>query len=372
MKTCDNFTCGNLRRAERYDAATDCPKCWAAMHNRHVAASLGRELVPLRDPLPEIPESAPGAPLVEAEPCRFLGDLLCAKQRIESGKDHAKLWRFCLHVVKPLGEVVCPCQGCGTACPGYSAEAEWSMLVTAGIGDSFAIEGMLAPEERETLGAIYYACPAAAEVEMLFRALPNYPMLKRHVRLSTGNTVHYSAETVAAQTGPLPAGVQDWSIATVFPKARPYLGSSFLTHRLASPDLPPSPYVVVVPHSTWGQWSDRSFSATDWKTCLDFLDRHRLTGVVLCRESLPLPAHPRLLDWQGRTSILESVEILKAAQGLLSVDSMLTVLAAKLFPASRIAVKSVWGHCYNWKHVYYAPRREFGFLNRTLEAPSWN
>jgi len=31
-------------------------------------------------------------------------------------------YRYCEHPAKPLGEAVCPCDGCGANCPGYTPE----------------------------------------------------------------------------------------------------------------------------------------------------------------------------------------------------------------------------------------------------------
>lgn len=247
-----------------------------------------------------------------------------------------------------------------------------AILITGGIGDAIALEGLMTPEDRDRLETICYACPAWREISTLFRALAlAYPRLRDHVVLPTGSKVHYSAASVEADTGALPPGVEDWSIARIFPQGRPYLGSSLLTRRLAEPRSAPGPYVVVCPASSWGQWADRNFSEADWAVCLDFLDARGIFGVVLGRERFPLPAHPRLLDWQGQTTILESVEALKAADGYVGIDTWATVLAAKLFPSNRIAIKCVWDHCYQWARVYFAPRTDTSFLRRKLEAPSW-
>lgn len=248
-----------------------------------------------------------------------------------------------------------------------SEPATTSILITGGIGDAIAVESLMWPEERERLGTIYYAAPSAREIAELFRALPNFPRLQNHLIVSSGSAVHWSKDTVTN----VPPETEDWSIGNIFRQHRHFTGSSFLTHRIASPELPPSPYVVVVPVSTFGQWPGRAFDDNDWQECLTFISDHRLYGVVLNRDSSPLPNHPRLIGWQTRTSICESIEILKAAVGYLGIDSSLSVLATKLFPASRICVKSVQPHLHAWKHVYYLPRLTFGFIHPNLRAPSW-
>ena len=312
---------------------------------------------------------------------------------------HAQASAPCRHLGPPTGErVACPtCRGielklmgcsvhgdctpakpapghaCCRGCPDYSpfAADERAILLTGGIGDAFALEGMMRPEEREQLSAIYYACPAAREISDLFAALPNYPKLRRHILLPSAKKVHYSQASVEADHGALPAAVEDWSVLRQFQRRRAYAGSSFLTHRLARPRTSLGEYVAIVPASQkFGRWADRDFSAADWSVCIGFLESWGLSGVVLGSESAPLPQGP-LTDLRGKISILESIEVLKGARGYLGIDSCLSVLAAKLFPVSRLSVKSVSGHLYQWSATYYAPRTEFGFVARQLEAPSW-
>lgn len=263
-----------------------------------------------------------------------------------------------------------------TACCRYCPDRTepppgWGMLVTGGIGDLFVIEARVPDADRAGLERLYYAAPAAKEMRELMGALPNYSRLQTHIVLPIGNRVHYGRRSVERRHGKLPPGVQDWSVGVVFPRQLPYVGSSFLAHGVADPDEPPAPYVVVVPHSTWGRWPDRDFSADDWRTCFDFLDREHLYGVVLCRERLPVPEHPRLLDWQGRTTILETVELVKRAEGYVGVDSCLSCLAAMRFPPERLSIKGFNPFLLAWLGTYYGPHEAFPFLNRHLQAPAW-
>jgi hypothetical protein len=167
--------------------------------------------------------------------------------------------------------------------------------------------------------------------------------------------------------------VEDWSILKVFPQHLPYRGSSFLAHRLADPPPAPCPYAVIVPRSRgFGRWSGRDFDAGDWKRALGFLDAHDLAGLVLTEGAEAIPASPRLVNLQGKTTLAESIELLKGATAYLGIDSCLSVLAAKLLPAERLAVKSTNNHAYQWARTYYAPHVETGFLQRRLEIPAWS
>jgi hypothetical protein len=48
------------------------------------------------------------------------------------------------------------------------------------------------------------------------------------------------------------------------------------------------------------------------------------------------------------------------------IDSALSVLAAKIFAADRLAIKSRNKHLYSYRHVYYAPHRELAFVGQSI------
>lgn len=58
----------------------------------------------------------------EPPPCAYRGDPLTGSERNQFGLSHVKDWRECSHPTIPLGKYVCPCDGCGSACRGYTAE----------------------------------------------------------------------------------------------------------------------------------------------------------------------------------------------------------------------------------------------------------
>lgn len=249
------------------------------------------------------------------------------------------------------------------------ASTGFAALLTGGIGDVFALESFTTPERRERLESLLLACPSSNVVRAMYQSLPNYPRLENYRTLGTGGQTCLCRKDVEKIAGPLP-DAEDWSIATTFPTFRNYVGSSWLTHRLVPrPRRIDKPYVVIVPHSSWGRWEGRSFDASDWQEAFGYLERHDLHGLILHHGNERVEPHPRLIDLTNQVSILEGIELLKVAQGYLGIDSALSVLAAKLFPSDRLAVKSVWGHCYQFRHIYYAPRSEFGFLRRELVAP---
>jgi hypothetical protein len=303
-------------------------------------------------------------------PCVYLGDATGEKKVCEGCGTHPLVGinRCALHgectVQRSLTNGLKRWPYCMT-CQDYDPHGP-AFLFTGGLGDVLALESFFPERVRAALSGLTLACPAAPAVADLFGALPNYPRLKGCTILPTGSAVYYEKAGVEKAHGKVMA--EDWSIATRFPTLRgeDYTGSSFLAHRLCQSRSIGQPYVVVVPHSRWGRWADRSFDAADWQACLDYLAEYELLGVILHEGPEVVEPHPRLLDLTNQTSVTEAVEILKGAEGYLGIDTWLSVLAAKLFAPGRLAVKSVWGHCYEWQHLYFAPCREFPFLKRSL------
>lgn len=56
------------------------------------------------------------------EECKWLGKKPTPRERMRHGLSLEKDWHHCDHPTQPLGEWVCPCQGCGVACGGYRVE----------------------------------------------------------------------------------------------------------------------------------------------------------------------------------------------------------------------------------------------------------
>jgi hypothetical protein len=252
------------------------------------------------------------------------------------------------------------CQSCPDRRPAGGA-----MLLTGGIGDVFAVEAMMRPEERDQLEAVYCASYAGNLIKNLFELLPGvFPRLTKIEVLQVQKT-YYDKASIDADFGVIPA--DDWSIGSIFSQQRTFTGSSFLAVRLAMPRLPAEPYCIVCPASTWGQWPGRNFDEADWRVCLDYLESRRLIGVVIGNDQTPLPASDWLLDRRGKTSLGDAIEIIKGGKGYLGIDTCWSVLAAKMY--GRLAVKSVSDFCWHWKEAYFAPRRDFDFLARELRPP---
>lgn len=348
-----------------WDATTMCRPCYKIVNGHRPPPEKVQESRGKRTPLK----------------CVHRGELTGEEIKCPTCRGHVmlKVYSCDIHGKCILGKTREGVQGCDEPCPDKwltdlpDFPVAKAILLTGGIGDAFTLEGMMTDDQRKTLETIYYACPAAKEISEVFQKFHNFPNLRSHIILPTHARTHYSQGSVEKMIGyKLPEEVQDWSIGVIFPQHRKYVVSSLLTNKFADVEVPNNPYVIIAPASSWGKWKDRNFSAQDWKQTIAFLEQHDLYGAVLMREVMSIPKHPRLLDYQGKTNILESVELLKAAQGYIGVDTCWSVPATKLFPVQRLRVKTVSPHCKRWKHLYFAPLKDFSFLRDRITGPSWN
>ena len=85
------------------------------------AARKAAGLIPKRYPVESrTPRRKRCAEPPQATPCVHRGELLTGVERERLGLSHQRVWLQCLHPAAPLGQVVCPCQGCGPKCSGYT------------------------------------------------------------------------------------------------------------------------------------------------------------------------------------------------------------------------------------------------------------
>ncbi len=254
-----------------------------------------------------------------------------------------------------------------------------SILLTGGIGDIFAVESFFSDQQRADLSTILYATNKHEAIKPLFESLPNYPNLKNHnIVWSDFNQFwcflykHEVMSRLGTNTPPELAACEDWGIIPKFHEINrgriAYNGSSFINHTIGDiTKFPlPSKYIVISPFSTDKRLGSRDFTQQDWGTTLKWLAAHDLNGVVINRGDDKVPVHSRLLDLSNHTTVVEAVEILKKGRGYIGIDSWLSVLAAKIFDSPYIAIKSNNNHCYDNKHIYFAPKKTFEFINGDL------
>lgn len=240
------------------------------------------------------------------------------------------------------------------------ARAHGTVLITGAMGDFLAIDAGLTAEERAEIRTVYHATKSEPAIRELLTVLPGYAV-RSHVSIPTRRTV-----TSASEVHDLPVGCRDLSIGKVFP-AYQHRGSAALLDELA--DVRrfrlPAQYVAIQPSSARNAREQRNFTPPDWASVLAWLDRLGVPGVVL-NDRGDRPADRRLVDLVGQTTFPESIEILKGACGFAGAASSLSVLAAKLFPAERLAIKGRNPHLLRHLHVYYAPHTAFPFVGNTL------
>lgn len=243
------------------------------------------------------------------------------------------------------------------------ARAQGSVLITGGIGDFLAIDAGLTDEQRGEIRNIYLATTSAPAIREILDRLPGYsPDRIEAVPVEAG--AYFSAAEVPG----LPVGCRDFSIGKFFPVYR-YQGSATLLATLADAGRfsLPAEYVAIQPSSPRSLREKRNFIDDDWRAVLHWLDSLDVQGVVLNHRG-ECPDDARLLNLIGKTTVTESIEIVKGACGFAGCASFLSVVASKVLKADRLAVKSGNPHLLNWLHVYYAPHTSFPFVGQTIGA----
>lgn len=254
------------------------------------------------------------------------------------------------------------------------------IFITGGIGDVLTLESFFSDQQRAALETIYYATSKHVPIANIFKHLPNYPKLTNHIvvwddfssfwafcskdeYLSRCRQFHKEINQGVMSSG-------DFSIAAKFSTLDVYNKSSVLEFPIAKIErfALPAQYFVLCPYSTDKRLKVRDFDAEDWLNTLKLLQDRGLQGVIINAGKDIIPENKSIINLNNKTTILESIEILKKSQGYIGVDSCLSVLAAKLFAYPNLLVKSVNEHLYRWKHLYYAPSTDFQFLVKNVKA----
>ena len=136
--------------------------------------------------------------------------------------------------------------------------------------------------------------------------------------------------------------VVDYSIFTVFKKdlLSKFRGSSFLKNKLVEINQTlPKEFIVIAPNSVMrSQGSRKDIDQLEWKNIVNYLSQTDQYAVVLGihEDSYQIPSHPRIINLMSRTTLEESIEIIKKANGYIGIDSFLSVLASQLFDADKL------------------------------------
>jgi hypothetical protein len=311
----------------------------------------------------------------------------------------------------------------------YSIQQEpfsGSVFITGGIGDVLAVESFLTDEERNSIDTIYYATSKKEPVERLFRCTKNFSSIKNHINLwcdftdfwcfysledyldRSNHESQYSGlesfnsfdisnleklyiqflncpESISPQwrayfrfvfhksASSFVEGVKkskDLSIMTIFAQKLKYNGSSFLKYNLSNIKKfnLPKKYIVILPFSTDKRMHGRDFDEQDWINTFNFLREKNIKGVVINSGSDIVPESSLLINLTNLTKIEEAVEILKAAEGFIGIDSWLSILAAKIFNEPFLHIKSINPHLLDHAFFYYSPKEQYTFLKPNIKT----
>lgn len=246
------------------------------------------------------------------------------------------------------------------------------ILVTAGIGDFFVNDSFWSPGFKRQLREIYFATSQAQYIQELIRALPVYDHVELHT-LKDYRFEHYrrldfqSAEEVRAHYNDLPDGVVDYSIRFSWPTYTIFYGSDLLRFKLADVDKfnLPERYAVIQPASIHG----RALDMLGWRMARR-IQAQMGNAVLLYKGELQgrMQHYDKFLNLMNRTTLLESIEILKRGSMYFGVDSCLACLACQIFKPADLGIISHNHQYYENRKYYCAPYTDWKFVKERFES----
>ena len=101
----------------------------------------------------------------------------------------------------------------------------------------------------------------------------------------------------------------------------------------------------------------RNFTINDYYNAESILKKNKMIGIIVTDGQIILPDKIKdsFINLSGKTSIEESIEILKACNGYIGIDSFLSVFATKIFDKNNVIIKCYNKHGDIWKNVYWYP-----------------
>ena len=235
------------------------------------------------------------------------------------------------------------------------------IFLTGALGDVLTVMSF---HEIQNVKTVYYAASQFNAISPLMRWL--CPLGTKHVNLWEDWSVRkafYSLEDFCNVVHvPVPKDVIDLSILRVF-----HSDTQFKACLWEKPvaDLTrfrlPEKYVVLCPYAR------------------DKLDSRDLTNeeIQAVMDSSPLPVvvlHkgqeqeiPTMFNLQNQTTLFEAIAIMAGASSCVTVDSALSVVAARFLPRNRMLVKSSNPHLINHRHWYYPTHDSFTFITPTIK-----
>ena len=103
----------------------------------------------------------------------------------------------------------------------------------------------------------------------------------------------------------------------------------------------------------------RNFVDIDYINTIKFLNENNITGVMLSKVFIEISSsidiNNNIINLSSKTTLVESIEILKHSCGYIGIDSFLSVIASKLDNCKKKYVKCNSTHPINFKHIYWYP-----------------
>lgn len=247
------------------------------------------------------------------------------------------------------------------------------ILITGAIGDFITVESFVPESQVKKIKKVYLATPKHKSLVELFKLLPNWKNIETEVLYDDWTKIPYIENKVhlgnILENKPKNWDkIIDYSIFTIFKPdlLSKFKGSSFIKNTVS--DIKqnlPDKFIVIAPNSVMRSQSARKdIDQNEWKNISNYLSQTDQYAVVLGvkEDTYNVPSHYRIKNLMGLTSIEESIEILKKANGFIGIDSFLSVLAAQLFDREKILIKSFSIHVMFSKTYYYAPHTKFDFI----------
>jgi|688.fasta_scaffold90150_2 hypothetical protein len=104
----------------------------------------------------------------------------------------------------------------------------------------------------------------------------------------------------------------------------------------------------------------RNFLNTDYENIYNFLKNNNLFGVIISSKEIIVPSEfsNLFINLSCKTTLLESIEILKVCNYYIGIDGLFSIVASKIFSEDKIFIKSNNKHLYENSMVYYFPKNK--------------
>jgi hypothetical protein len=247
------------------------------------------------------------------------------------------------------------------------------IVVTGGIGDWLTLKAHMASEFETSLKKVYLATRANREIatliaermpqvqiETIWSDFHNLDAFDRKGQITEAFAHHY--EKTGVDLCPKDwYEVEDYSIQVQFQN----ILDSGKELAFAKKDdwvqqLRGNEYVLICPASGNIYSRGRNFDKQDWENTIEWLEKWKMTGIVIGTDCGDIPEH-RLLRNKTDVGICEARRLAENCGGYIGIDSWASVVATKHLQ-NRIWIKSISEHLREFVNVYYAPHKDPDFV----------